>query len=165
MKKIMSLFIFISIIIITGCSLGHTPTSKVDELMGKYQRLDTQVKEEIKEVIASNNISEDYQERYKNVLEKQYCNLTYEIKDETIDGNTAIVKTQIKVLDYKKALQEVNRDTLTDEEYYEQSLEALEKAKDQVTYTIDFTLTKDEEGNWQLDELSEVNKKKIQGTY
>ena len=165
MKKIMPIFIFLTLIFITGCSLGNTPTSKVDELMGKYQRLDTEIKDEIKEVVASNNIDESYQDRYIKALEKQYCNLTYEIKNETIDGNTAIVTTQNEVTDYKKALNTIDRDDLTDEEYYEESLTAIEEAKEKVTYTIDFTLTKDDAGNWQLDELSEVDKKKIQGTY
>ena len=165
MKKIMPIFIFLTLIFITGCSLGNTPTSKVDELMGKYQRLDTEIKDEIKEVVASNNIDESYQDRYIKALEKQYCNLTYEIKNETIDGNTAIVTTQIEVTDYKKALNTIDRDDLTDEEYYEESLTAIEEAKEKVTYTIDFTLTKDDAGNWQLDELSVVDKKKIQGTY
>ena len=165
MKKIMPIFIFLTLIFITGCSLGNTPTSKVDELMGKYQRLDTEIKDEIKEVVASNNIDESYQDRYIKALEKQYCNLTYEIKNEAIDGNTAIVTTQIEVTDYKKALNTIDRDDLTDEEYYEESLTAIEQAKEKVTYTIDFTLTKDDAGNWQLDELSEVDKKKIQGTY
>ena len=99
----MPIFIFLTLIFITGCSLGNTPTSKVDELMGKYQRLDTEIKDEIKEVVASNNIDESYQDRYIKALEEQYCNLTYEIKNETIDGNTAIVTTQIEVNDYKKA--------------------------------------------------------------
>lgn len=165
MKKIMPIFIFLTLIFITGCSLGNTPTSKVDELMGKYQRLDTEIKDEIKEVVASNNINESYQDRYIKALEKQYCNLTYEIKNEAIDGNTAIVTTQIEVTDYKKALNTIDRDDLTDEEYYEESLTAIEEANEKVTYTIDFTLTKDDAGNWQLDELSEVDKKKIQGTY
>lgn len=165
MKKIMPIFIFLTLIFITGCSLGNTPTSKVDELMGKYQRLDTEIKDEIKEVVASNNIDESYQDRYIKALEKQYCNLTYEIKNEAIDGNTAIVTTQIEVTDYKKALNTIDRDDLTDEEYYEESLTAIEEANEKVTYTIDFTLTKDDAGNWQLDELSEVDKKKIQGTY
>ena len=126
MKKIMPIFIFLTLIFITGCSLGNTPTSKVDELMGKYQRLDTEIKDEIKEVVASNNIDESYQDRYIKALEKQYCNLTYEIKNETIDGNTAIVTTQIEVTDYKKALNTIDRDDLTDEEYYEESLTAIE---------------------------------------
>lgn len=165
MKKIMPIFIFLTLIFITGCSLGNTPTSKVDELMGKYQRLDTEIKDEIKEVVASNNINESYQDRYIKALEKQYCNLTYEIKNEAIDGNTAIVTTQIEVTDYKKALNTIDRDDLTDEEYYEESLTAIEEANEKVTYTIDFTLTKDDASNWQLDELSEVDKKKIQGTY
>lgn len=165
MKKIMPIFIILTLIFITGCSLGNTPTSKIDELMGKYQRLDTEIKDEIKEVVASNNIDESYQDRYIKALEKQYCNLTYEIKDEAIDGNTATVTTQIEVIDYKKALNTIDRDNLTDEEYYEQSLTAIEEAKDKVTYTIEFTLTKDNAGNWQLDELSEVDKKKLQGTY
>ena len=39
-------------------------------------------------------------------MKKQYQNLTYTIKDEEIDGDTAIVKVEIEVYDFNKAMNE-----------------------------------------------------------
>ena len=42
MKKIVSLFIFL--LLLVGCSLSNSPTSKVEELLNKYQTLDSDIK-------------------------------------------------------------------------------------------------------------------------
>ena len=41
MKKILSIFIFL--LLLVGCSLSNTPTSKVEDLLNKYQRLDSDI--------------------------------------------------------------------------------------------------------------------------
>ena len=41
----------------------------------------------------------------------------------------------------------------TTEEYNNAKLEALENAKEKVTYTIEFNVTKDQDGNWKLTSL------------
>ena len=45
------------------------------------------------------------------------------------------------------------------------SIDALEKAKDKVTYTIEFDVIKDKDGNWKLTSLDNETIKKIQGMY
>ena len=42
---------------------------------------------------------------------------------------------------------------------------AVEKAKDKVTYTIEFDVIKDKDGNWKLTSLDNETIKKIQGMY
>ena len=42
MKKILSLFIFL--LLLVGCSLANSPTSKVEDLLTKYQTLDKDIK-------------------------------------------------------------------------------------------------------------------------
>ena len=45
MKKIISMFILL--LLLVGCSLSNTPNSKVEELLSKYQMLDSDIKEGI----------------------------------------------------------------------------------------------------------------------
>ena len=167
MKKILILLILV--LTLTGCSLGNNPTSKVEDLLSKYQMLDNEIKEEIDKVVSLEDLTEEEQERYKKILEKQYRNLTYEIKDEEEDGNRATITTQIEVIDYGKAIRQTDNDFATQEysksEYNEAKLTNLENMKETVVYTIEFTVTKDEDGVWHLDLLSETDKKKLQGMY
>ena len=170
MKKIFIILNIILILTLTGCSLGNNPTSKVEDLLSKYQMLDQDIKDEIEIVVTSEDLTEEQQNRYRKLLEKQYRNLTYEIKDEEEDGNKATITTQIEVLDYKKAITMTNSiyDNITNysnEDYNDTKLDNLEAMKETVVYTIDFTLTKDIDGNWNLDSLDNDIIKKMQGMY
>lgn len=62
--------------------MSNTPTSKVEDLFSKYQTLDNDIKSDIKEVLKEQNLTDTQVERYKKLLEDQYRNLTYEIKNE-----------------------------------------------------------------------------------
>lgn len=168
MKKIISMFIFL--LLLVGCSLSNTPTSKVEELLSKYQMLDSDIKEGIDTVIDEESLTSEQKERYRKIIERQYKNLTYEIKDEKIDGKTAVITTEIEVMDYKKIVNETNdsylgRNDYTVEDYNNAKLNNLEASKDKVTYTIDFEVIKDDNGNWKLSALNNEVIKKIQGMY
>lgn len=168
MKKILSLFIFL--LLLVGCSLANSPTSKVEDLLTKYQTLDKDIKTGIDEVINEETLTSEQKDRYRNLIEKQYKNLAYQIKDERIDGDTATITTEIEVLDYKKAINESvskyqDRNDYTVEEYNNSKLDSLEKTKEKVKYTIDFEVVKDKNGNWKLSSLSNETIKKIQGMY
>ncbi len=168
MKKIISIFIFL--LLLVGCSLSNSPTSKVEELFSKYQRLDSDVRNGINDVVKDENLTDEQSTRYKKLLEKQYSNLSYDIKDEKIDGDNAVISTEIKVINYKKAINDTynyyqDRDDYTVEEYNNTKLKNLEKEKEKVTYTIDFEVKKDKDGNWKIASLSNETIKKIQGMY
>lgn len=166
MKKILSIFIFL--LLLVGCSLSNTPTSKVEDLLNKYQRLDSDIEKGIDTVVGEESLTGVERDRYKKIIEKQYKNLTYQIKDETYNGNICTVTTEIEVLDYKKIINEVNNNyqnkNYTKEEYNNEKLDKLEKTKDKVKYTIDFKVKK-ENNNWTLEALDDDTIKKIQGTY
>lgn len=168
MKKIISIFIFL--LLLVGCSLSNTPTAQVEDLLSKYQMLDNDIKSGINDVVKAENLTSSQQERYRKIIEKQYKNLMYEVKDEEIDGNEAEITVEIEVMDYKKIVNEINSSyqggsNFTVEEYNNAKLDALEKAKDKVTYTIEFEVTKDKDGNWKLTSLDNETIKKIQGMY
>ena len=168
MKKIISIFIFL--ILLVGCSLSNSPTSKVEELLSKYQRFDSDIESGISNVLDDENLTSTQKERYKKLLENQYRNLSYEIKDERIDGEEATISTEIKVINYKKAINDTynyyqGKNDYTLEEYNDTKLDNLEKEKEKVTYTIDFDVKKDKDGNWKISSLSNETIKKIQGMY
>ena len=106
MKKISILFIFLFLLI--GCSLSNTPTSQVEDLLTKYQTLDSDIETGINNILDSENLTISQRERYRKLIESQYKNIAYEIKDETIDGDNATVTVEVELLDYKKAINETN---------------------------------------------------------
>ncbi len=170
MKKIILLGVTIITLltILVGCSLSNTPTSKVEELFSKYQRLDTDISDEIDTLLSTETLTNDQKDRYRKLIENQYRNLTYEIKDEKTDGDIAVVTTQIEVLDYRKAISELNTEVGNDYdilEYNNKKLDKLEEVKDKVAYTIEINVVKDDNGNWKLSNLSSNDIKKIQGMY
>ena len=168
-KKIFLLAIPLTIIILlTACDLANTPTSKVEELFTKYQKIDDDIASGIDSVLEEQNLTESRKERYRKILQNQYQNLSYQIKDETIDGNIATVTVEIEVLDLKKSVDDLiyNSEIYdTKDEYDEERLNRLEKAKEKVKYTLELTVTKNYKNNWKLDALTNEDIKKIQGMY
>ena len=171
MKKYLFFFIsLISTFFLFGCNLGNTPTSKVEDLMMKYQKLDEDIITDINDVLEEENLTSKQKERYKKLLENQYKNLSYKIKNEEIDGNKAVVTIELEVMDYKKAKEKTEEEfeeieEYTIEEYNNKKLDNLEKVKEKVVYTIELTLDKDRDNNWKLNALTNENKKKLQGMY
>lgn len=147
--------------------MANTPTSKVEELFTKYQKIDSDIATGISQVLKEQNLTNDHQNRYRKLLEKQYKNLNYEIKEELVDGNTATVLTEIEVTDYKKAINDLYFDSniYTKDSFDEEKLDRLEDTNDKVKYTLELTLTKDNDDKWKLDALTNEQIKKIQGMY
>lgn len=166
MKKRL-IFLVLPVFFLAACSMSNTPTSKAEELFSKYQKLDDEIAREIVLVLNEQNLTEAQKTRYRKILEKQYKNLTYQIKDESIDGDTALVTAEIEVLDLKRAIDNLVFDTsvYTKRTYDEEKLNRLEKVKNKVTYTLELNAYKDENGNWKLNSLTNDKIKKIQGMY
>lgn len=151
------------IFFVTGCELSNNPTSKVEELLGKYQMLDKDVSTSYLNLSSEDDISQELQTRYEKLIKKQYQNLTYEIKEEKIDGDVATVTTEIEVLNYKRVLEKYDYGSYSSEEYHKKVLDELEKVTDKITYTIDFNVTKNSNENWVLDALGKTEAEKLLG--
>lgn len=166
MKKRILLLTMILFLLI-GCTMGNTPTTTVENLFTKYQRFDDDIVNGINKILDEQNMTNENRSRYYKLLEKQYRNLKYEIKDEKIDGNKAIVIVEIEVIDYKKTISDLTFDSnlYTKESFDNEKLNRLEAAEDKVTYTLEFSLTKNENDMWKLDALTNEETKKIQGMY
>lgn len=178
MKKGFLIFIFV-VLLLTGCdSLMNTPTKKVENLLSKYQKNDEVVLTQLGDTLLTDAIlNVDQKNRYKDLMERQYSNLTYTIKREAIDGKTAVVEVEIEVYDYNKAITETEdyllahpsefqdaQGNVNTDRYNEYKLSKMEGMKDRVTYTINFTLSKMED-EWQVDDLTEAERMKIHGLY
>lgn len=152
---------------LVGCTMGNSPTSRVEDLFTKYQKLDEDISMGIDNVVNQQDLTKDHKERYRKLLERQYKNLSYEIKDELIDGDNATVLVEIEVVDYKKAISDLtfDSDSYTKESYDEEKLGRLEKAQDKVKYTLEVKVKKDNDGNWKVETLTPEQIKKIQGMY
>lgn len=173
-------FILTMILILTGCNLAlnNTPTKRVEMFLANYQTLNEEVMNDLSDVVMDEDKFNDSQkEKYKELMKRHYQALTYDIKDELIDGDEATVITQITVYDYTKEKSKANvyKDNNLDEfrtdGKYDESLfndyllDRLIRVKDTVTYTINFKLHKSENGNWKLDDLTKEQEQKIHGIY
>ena len=170
MKKIIIL-LFITILLI-GCeNVKNTPTNKVEDFLGNYQRLDRVVLDDLKKVMDKNTtMSDKEKEEYTTLLEKQYQNLSYKITKEEVTDNAATVDVEIEVLDYKTSLNKSNKyyeehkDEFTEEEYIEYKLKELKTVSDTIKYEITFNLIK-EDGIWKMENLTDSDIEKIHGLY
>lgn len=177
MKKIITL---LSIILLTGCTtldISNTPTKKVEEFLNKYQILDEEILNELDNVIEEKTkLNSENKEEYRELIKKQYKDMQYTIKEETIDGDEAKVTAQIIVKDFTKIINDAENykrenmkefyenNTYNDNLYKKYLLDKLKDAKDRVTYTLEFTLKK-ENTKWRLDPITEEIEDKILGIY
>ena len=182
MKKITSLMLMVlgSILLVTGCdsNLMNTPTKRVETMLNNYITLDSEVLKDLDETILSDTtMTPNQKEEYRNVIKKLYQNMSYEIKNETIDSDKATVEVEIEVYNYKKVIDEVNdylqnnqneflmeNDSVNLEKFNDYKLSELKKTKDKVTYTLNLTLHKVDD-KWILDELTDTEISKLHGMY
>ncbi len=163
MKKRSLIFFLLLALFITGCNLGNNPTARVEEYLGKYQMLENDIEISYVQLIGDVEIDDDLKERYEKVIQHQYRNLSYEIKEEKIDGDTATVTTEIEVADFKKILEDNRVDDNTTKKIHQNVLKKLEKASEKVTYTIDFIVKKNKEGTWTVEKLEATDQNKLLG--
>ena len=179
MKKI--LMSFALLLLLTGCDIGkkldNTPTKRVETFLNKYQNWDNDVLDSLDSVIAEEALfNSEQRDKYRDIIKTNYQKMSYKIKEEEIDGDTAIVTAEIEVIDYSKVMSDAEiyrlenpEEFMTDDEYDESKyvdyrLDKLKEAKEKVKYTLDLTLTKVDE-EWLLDDLTKENEAKLNGVY
>lgn len=177
MKKFL---VLVFMFLLMGCeiNLTNTPTKQVEKFLINYQTLNKKVvnklENEIKEDVSLTN---DQQEKYLDFWKKHYHGLNYTIKDQTENGDEAIVIAEIEVNDYSKIISESsaylsnNPEEFVDiygeydlTKFNDYKLEQLLKAKERVTYTLEFKVKK-ENKKWKLENLSEEDYSKLSGMY
>ena len=107
MKKII---VALMVIFLSACTLGKavTPRQKVSEFLDKYKNQTTDVVSQLDETIKTDITDQKQRDRYKTLMLNQYKNMEYEIKDEIIEDDNAVVEVEITVYDYASALKNSN---------------------------------------------------------
>lgn len=180
MKKILVIF---SLLILTACSfniddIDNTPTKKVEEYLNNYQSLSSDVVNDLDIVVErETTFNLEQKNKYRKIMKKNFSNMSYTVKEETINADSAEVEVEINVYDYYKVNKAAdnylleNRDEFVTDGVYDETkfidykLDKMDKNTDKVKYTIYFNLSKDDKGDWSLDEVSESDEEKILGIY
>ena len=177
MKKVL---LIILMMLLVGCSCNKsTAKSAVEDFLDQYRNLSASVVGDMDDVVdAEENLNDEQKDKYRDILRKQYTDLTYEIISEDYDDSTAIVETKITVYNLGKAQNEAS-EYLNEhsEEFYDENneydlskflnykLDLMQMNTDTVSYTINFNVEKNEDGVWQVVELSQSDLEKIHGIY
>ena len=209
MKKKIIIFGSILLLLFTGCTTNNSPSKKVEEFMSKYQSMDSEVLTQLDSVVSSEaTMSDEQKKEYKALMEKQYQNLSYKIKNENIDGDRATVDVEIEVYDFATSINKskkyydehkdefkdekatINTNDNTTEEnpnaktgdkdndvtdtsdnadsvssYIDYKIKELKDVTEKVKYTITFNLTKNDNDEWEIEDISDDDRKKIHGLF
>ena len=170
--------LIMGLVFLSGCSLKSTATDAVKSFLDQYRNLSANVLTDLDNIIEQENFSDKQKKNYRDALKKQYSDLKYEIVNEAYDGNIAVIEAKITVYDYYKAQEDasvylaanpskfVNEDGVYDNDLFlDYKLEQMMKTTDTVEYTIDFDVTKNEDGDWEVESLSHNDLEKIHGIY
>lgn len=174
MKKIVVIFLFL--ISFTGCSLTNTPSGKVEAFLDSYNTLTEEVKQDLETKVSVENLNGDNKKIYKEILTKQYEDLKYTIKDESIDGDKATVRVNINVYDLYRISKETEEymkenpnefyegNNFSQDQFNSYKLENMKNYTERVDYEVDFELNK-VDGMWVLKEPNRDILEKIHGLY
>lgn len=177
MKKILISLVFLFLMVGCESNIDNTPTKKVEAFLNSYQMLDEEVIDDLEVSFdGMYDLNEEQKSDYMDVIKSGYQKMNYTIKEESIDGDAAIVTAQIEVLNHLKVLNEADNyleenedEFMTDDEFdnslfMDYKIERLKENNETIEYTIDFTLTKIND-KWVLDDITDEIRNKINGKY
>ena len=181
MKKVLGIVIAIlAIFTLVGCSCSlndKKPEAAVDTFFEKYRKKDDNVMSQLKETIENLSLDDDYKIKYQDLMEKQYNQMAYVIKDIEENEDTASANVEITVLDYKTAIQESEKylennpekfkDELgnySEEIFTKYKIDQMKLVDSTTSYNINLGLTK-ENGMWTVNQLSDEDILKIHGMF
>lgn len=171
MKKI--LFLLVMLLLLTGCiDTMNTPTKRVEEFLGKYQTMDKDVLLQLEATLDKDkSMSKDIRDDYKALMEKQYQNLSYKIKNETVNGDSAVVDVEIEVFDYSNAINNAKKyrteheeEFKSEEDFIKYEIKKMQQVTSKTKYTITFDLEKNND-SWKLNTIDDSILTKIHGLY
>lgn len=178
MKKL--LVVICAILLFTGCSCSiddNKPEEAVETFFEKYRAKDEDVITQLIDTIENEIKNEDSKEKYQELMEKQYDQFAYVIKDITQEDESAVATVELTVLNYRSAILQAEEDlknnpenfndqegNFSEEKYMNYKIEKMNEVTDTTTHTIDLSLTK-ENGMWKVEQLSDDDISKLHGLY
>lgn len=163
MKK--RIIILLGTFFLIGCSrMNMTPTMTVSSFFQKYQNLDNDIRKSLNLIVNKENMTKKEQEEYKSLLEKQYQNLSFKIKNEETNKDYSTVEVEIEVLNYQNAKQLAREKSNNQKNYVKEQLKEMKQTKDKIKYNLTLYLEKNND-YWKIRELTEEDIKKIHGIF
>lgn len=177
-KKI--LVVICAALLFTGCSCSmddNTPEKAIDTFFEMYRNKDDNITKQLKEVIETEGLSDEQEVKYQELMEKQYDQFAYVIKDVEENDDYATATVELTVLNYRSAIDEAEQEleenpetfndddgNFSDEKYMDYKIEKMSEVTDTTTHTVELSLTK-ENGMWSVDQLSSDDISKLHGLY
>lgn len=178
MKKI--LVVLLAVFLFAGCSCSlndNKPEEAIETFFEKYRAKDDDIITQLKDTIDNEDLTDDAKEKYQKLMEKQYDQFAYVIKDVNEENDSATATVELTVLNYRsavlKAEEELKNNTekfndeegnFSEEKYMEYKIEKMSEVTETTTHTIDLSLTK-ENGMWKVNQLSSDDISKLHGLY
>ena len=176
MKKI--IVIICCIFLLMGCGANdYTEEEAIDTFFNKYRQKDDNVITQLIDTITNEDMEDASKEEYQKLMEKQYDQFAYVIKDIEKQDDSAIATVEITVLNYRSAIlkaeEELNSNpkafddeqgNFSEEKYMEYNIEKMKEVTDTTTHTIEVELTK-EDDMWKVRQLSGEDISKLHGLY
>lgn len=176
MKKI--ILCLVTLMMAVGCACATDKASDaVKEYLSKYNNQHETIIAQLNDLVKAENLSEDAGEKYKEIMNKQYKDLSYKIIEENYNGDEATVKTKITVYDLYSVQREAeeyqnnNKKEFIDQDgnydkdkFLNYKLEEMKKTTKTIEYTIDFKVMK-KDGVWTISNVSTEDLEKIHGIY
>lgn len=176
MKKI--LIVLCVVLFFTGCGINdNKPDEAVNTFFEKYRSKDDDIITQLKDTIENEGLKERAKEKYEKLMERQYDQFAYVIKDTKEEKDTAVVTVELTVLNYRSAILKAEEElknnsskfnddkgNFSEEKYMDYKIEQMQKVTDTTTHTIELSLTK-KAGIWKVDELSGDDISKLHGLY
>ena len=117
------------------------------------------------------SLPKDIRDDYKALMQKQYQNLSYKIKNETVNGDTAVVDVEIEVFDYATTIEKAEKYRLEhvtefkdNNDFIKYEVKEMQKVTDKAKYTISFDLEKIND-YWKINTVNDSILTKIHGLY
>lgn len=175
MKKI--IVVLITLIMVVGCGKSEKASDVVKEYLDKYNNQNEVVMADLEKIIKEENLSDNQAKVYKDIMIKQYKDLSYKISNETYNGDEANVNANIRVYDLYTAQKDAeeyknnHRNEFIDNDrnydankFLDYKLEEMKKTTKTIEYTINFKIIK-KDGKWVLDKVNTETLEKIHGIY
>ena len=176
MKKIFGLLGIC--LLLVGCGITEQKASDaVKDYLNQYKNLGDTVITDLATLVDAEDLTDEQKEVYKEVLQKQYQDLSYTIVEEEYDGDKAEVEVTVTVYDLYKAqtdaatylsnnLSEFNDEqgVYDNEKYMDYKLEQMKKTTNTIEYTINFRVVKVDD-KWTVEQPSTDDLEKIHGIY
>lgn len=174
MKRIWALILLV--IVLTGCG-NNTARGAAETFMKKYKTLDSEVLVDLENVINRENLTKEQEEKYRDILKKQYKDLSFDIIEEEYDDEVSYVTIKIEVYDLYKAqsdatiyLENNPQEFYTNDNVYDinkfidYKLEKMKNTTNRINYTITLNVTK-ENNKYVVSNPTDNDLKKIHGIY